>query len=198
MGIRFRKSVKIGPVRLTASKSGISKSIGVKGFRVTKTASGRVRTTASIPGTGLSYVSESSKKKRAPSRSRNTGSRGVRQSPVVRNQRAADYRQQQIGTRQSTGGMIAKIAIGALFVFAGFSSPEGGWSIGYFFTALVIGCALIAWGLVPHLSAKKKAKDDSLREEALLLEIENEPKICSACGATSKGKICEYCGSKLK
>lgn len=59
MGMRFRKSKNIGPVRFTVSKSGISASIGVKGLRVTKLANGRVRTTASVPGTGISYVKES-------------------------------------------------------------------------------------------------------------------------------------------
>ena len=59
MAVRFRKSKKVGPFRFTASKSGLSVSAGVKGFRVTKTARGGVRTTASIPGTGLSYVQES-------------------------------------------------------------------------------------------------------------------------------------------
>lgn len=58
MGFRFRKSKNIGPLRLTLSKKGIGASVGVKGFRVTKTASGRTRTTASVPGTGLSYVTE--------------------------------------------------------------------------------------------------------------------------------------------
>lgn len=58
MGWRFRKSKNIGPLRLTLSKKGIGASVGVKGFRVTKTASGRTRTTASVPGTGLSYVTE--------------------------------------------------------------------------------------------------------------------------------------------
>ena len=66
MGFRFRKSKKIGPFRVTLSKSGLGASVGVKGFRVTKTAGGRVRTTASIPGTGVSYVKESGVK---PSRS---------------------------------------------------------------------------------------------------------------------------------
>lgn len=68
MGIRFRKSKNIGPFRFTLSKSGISTSVGVKGFRVTKTASGRVRTTASIPGTGISYIKETSanKQKQTP------------------------------------------------------------------------------------------------------------------------------------
>lgn len=60
MGLRLRKSKSFGPFRVTMSKSGISTSVGVKGFRVTKLASGRVRTTASIPGTGISYVKETS------------------------------------------------------------------------------------------------------------------------------------------
>ena len=58
MGVRFRKSKKLGPFRFTLSKSGIGVSAGVKGLRVTKSASGRVRTTVSIPGTGISYVQE--------------------------------------------------------------------------------------------------------------------------------------------
>lgn len=58
MSLRFRKSAKIGPVKFTASKSGISASAGVKGFRVTKKANGKVQTAVSIPGTGLSSVSE--------------------------------------------------------------------------------------------------------------------------------------------
>lgn len=61
MGFRFRKSTNIGPFRITASKSGISTSFGGKGARVTKMADGRTRTTLSIPGTGISHVSETSK-----------------------------------------------------------------------------------------------------------------------------------------
>lgn len=60
MGMRFRKSIKLGKhVRLNLSKSGIGYSVGTKGFRVTKMANGRTRTTTSIPGTGISHVSES-------------------------------------------------------------------------------------------------------------------------------------------
>ena len=66
MGLRFRKSKKIGPFRVTLSKSGISTSVGVKGFRVTKTASGRVRTTATLPGTGISYVKETGTRNAVP------------------------------------------------------------------------------------------------------------------------------------
>lgn len=58
MGLRFRKSLNLGPVRINVSKSGIGASAGSKGFRVTKKAGGGTRTTASIPGTGVSYVKE--------------------------------------------------------------------------------------------------------------------------------------------
>lgn len=64
MGIRFRKSIKVGNARINLSKSGIGWSVGTKGLRYTKTANGRNRTTVSIPGTGVSYVSESSSKRK--------------------------------------------------------------------------------------------------------------------------------------
>jgi hypothetical protein len=64
MGFSYRKSVKMGPFRVTASKSGISYSAGVKGARVTKRANGRVQTTLSAPGTGMRYTTTSGAKTR--------------------------------------------------------------------------------------------------------------------------------------
>lgn len=64
MGLRYRKSVNMGPFRVNFSKTGIGCSVGVPGFRYTITADGRERKTFSIPGTGLSYVEESGKKSR--------------------------------------------------------------------------------------------------------------------------------------
>ena len=56
VGFRFRKSINLGGgFRITLSKSGIGYSWGVKGYRITKTARGAIRRTASIPGTGISY-----------------------------------------------------------------------------------------------------------------------------------------------
>ena len=70
MGFRFRKSLNLGcGFRINLSKSGIGYSWGSKGFRVTKTATGRTRTTASIPGTGISYVEESSNNNQKPTAS---------------------------------------------------------------------------------------------------------------------------------
>lgn len=86
MGIRFRKSKKIGPVRFTASKSGISTSVGGKAFRVTKRADGRTQKTATLPGTGISYstTSGSTKKKKKATKS-TTGSSGTSGSFTPRN-----------------------------------------------------------------------------------------------------------------
>lgn len=60
MGFRFRKSVKAGPFRLNFSKSGVGWSVGGPGYRYTKKANGGTRTTLSVPGTGISHVTETS------------------------------------------------------------------------------------------------------------------------------------------
>jgi len=57
MGLRFRKTISLLPgVRLNISKSGVGVSAGVKGLRGSINTSGTVTGTASIPGTGVSYV----------------------------------------------------------------------------------------------------------------------------------------------
>ncbi|WP_113913579.1 DUF4236 domain-containing protein [Roseovarius dicentrarchi] len=57
--MRFRKSVKIMPgVRVNLSKSGISTSIGGRGATVNVGKRG-LRSTLSVPGTGLSWSSTS-------------------------------------------------------------------------------------------------------------------------------------------
>lgn len=84
MGFRFRKSVNLGPLRVNFSKSGIGYSVGGKGFRATKKAGGGFRTTASIPGTGISYVrdySTSGKKKSSGKASSPSPSGPTNQTP---------------------------------------------------------------------------------------------------------------------
>ena len=61
MGFRYRKSIRLGGgFRINISGSGVGYSWGVPGYRITKTANGKIRQTVSIPGTGISYVSEES------------------------------------------------------------------------------------------------------------------------------------------
>jgi len=61
MGLRFRKSVKLGGgIRLNVSKSGLGLSAGTRGARYSVHSSGRRTASVGIPGTGLGYVSSSS------------------------------------------------------------------------------------------------------------------------------------------
>lgn len=59
MGLNFRKSLKIAPgIKVNITKKGISSlSIGKNGARVNFGRKG-VKTTAGIPGTGLSYTTQ--------------------------------------------------------------------------------------------------------------------------------------------
>lgn len=82
MGLRFRKSVRLpGGLRFNFSKRGVGASWGFKGFRVTKSPGRKTKTTHSIPGIGISYVSGGSEKSRksSPSRSSDT----ARSAPSV-------------------------------------------------------------------------------------------------------------------
>lgn len=73
MGFRFRKSINLGGgFRVNISKSGVGYSYGKKGARITKTAKGTRRTTLSVPGTGLSYVSETGGKRKRTSHTTST------------------------------------------------------------------------------------------------------------------------------
>ena len=110
---------------------------------------------------------------------------------------AADEREKRTGMRQSTGAMIAKIAVGVLFIISA-PGTEGAAAL---LAGIVLGAALIAWGLVPWLKARKTRQEAARREaeerEAAKQAVLNAPKICSACGAHTKGIVCEYCGSPL-
>lgn len=67
MGWRYRKSIGLGNgFRINISKSGIGYSWGTRGFRITKTSTGRIRKTYSLYGTGISYVEESGCRKNKP------------------------------------------------------------------------------------------------------------------------------------
>ena len=63
MGFRFRKSINLGGgLKINLSKSGIGFSWGFPGFRISRTAKGKIKQTFSIPGTGISYEKSSSSK----------------------------------------------------------------------------------------------------------------------------------------
>ncbi len=72
MGWRYRKSVTLLPgVRVNFGMKSASLSLGGKGFRTTYSTTGRVTKSFGIPGTGLSYVTTSNRKKNSSSVARN-------------------------------------------------------------------------------------------------------------------------------
>ena len=82
MGLRFRKSIKLGGgARLNLSKSGIGYSWGVKGARFTKKANSGNRTTLSVPGTGISWVKDS-KGKQSKKKTKSTNGNRNEYEPI--------------------------------------------------------------------------------------------------------------------
>ncbi len=55
MGFRARKTFKVAGVRMTVTPRGVGYSVGGRGYRVSRSATGRVSRTISLPGTGLSH-----------------------------------------------------------------------------------------------------------------------------------------------
>ncbi|RAN79365.1 hypothetical protein B5P43_15775 [Bacillus sp. SRB_336] len=80
---RIRKSKSFGPIRITASKRGLSASVGKGPLRVTRRADGKINHTARIPGTGISYVHTSGAGGR-PNSPRGVGARPGRPAAASR------------------------------------------------------------------------------------------------------------------
>ena len=55
MGFRFRRSIKVGPGRITLSRRGLSGSIGAGGARVGRSSRGSYLSLALL-GTGVSWL----------------------------------------------------------------------------------------------------------------------------------------------
>lgn len=74
MGLRFRKSIKLGNgVKLNIGKKSVSMSVGGKGARYTVNSSGQRTKSVGIPGTGLSYTTTSGGRKKSRSKSKAKG-----------------------------------------------------------------------------------------------------------------------------
>lgn len=118
MGFRFRKSIPIGKhFRINLSKSGVGHSWGVKGARFTKTANGKNRTTLSVPGTGISYTTES---KAHTSRKKPSGKKTV-------NQKAASAKPQTPQTSGAQNQPASSTPTNGSFDIAAFKAAHPVW-----------------------------------------------------------------------
>ena len=67
--LRFRRSFRIAPgVRLNVNRRSVGVSAGVRGARVSVNSDGRTTRTIGIPGTGLSYRSQTGPRRRSSRR----------------------------------------------------------------------------------------------------------------------------------
>ena len=106
----------------------------------------------------------------------------------------AREREAATGMRQSKGFMAAKIIVGALLAICSVFMSR----VITILVFLAAGAALIAWGLVPYFNGKKIMKERAAEKAAAGSEGSDALKICSCCGAQTKGPTCEYCGTPLK
>ena len=101
-----------------------------------------------------------------------------------------------------------KIFVAAFFLIGGFGSigTDGRTAL----ISILIGTALLVKQYYPSIRAarqkktereadlKVNAREAELREQEIAFQTKaEEPKRCKSCGAISKGKLCEYCGSLL-
>lgn len=195
MGFRYRKSFNLGGgFRVNLSKSGIGYSWGGKGFRITKTARGRTRRTFSIPGTGMSWVDESSGngKKRVAKRrvaERNVIPDAPPTSPQREEQlgaetyRAADHLElrpasesaleliKQLDRRTFAMKILSGVSCAAvLFPIAGLASSRAFFVLSLVAAILVlIAATLVARNL--RVAIEYEWDEDALKRENLRLEL---------------------------
>ena len=102
MGLRFRKSIKLGKhTRLNLNKKSFGVSFGGKGARFTLNSKGRRTSTFGIPGTGLSYTTASGGKKKSRSKSKAKGRKVCGSST---------------GAAKPSGCLIVAACIGIIFI----------------------------------------------------------------------------------
>ena len=123
MGLRYRKSIKLGPMRINLSKSGIGWSVGVKGARFTKKANGGYRTTMSVPGTGVSYVKDYSAGSAAQNQDAHTQD-PQQIDPAQREQILSQRYEQQTKKTGSAAKWVVGFLVAALIIAAVFIVPK--------------------------------------------------------------------------
>ena len=98
---------------------------------------------------------------------------------------------------QSSGVMLFKLAFALLCLVAGgdliFSDGEVAGGI----VGIILGLAMAAWASMGYVLPRAARNREAAARKQALRERVNQPKICPGCGATSRGEICEYCGTKL-
>ena len=75
-------------------------------------------------------------------------------------------RKKETGTTQSDTAMYIKTIVGLLLIAGGvvYEPEEVRWNIGFYILFATMGCALIAWAVIPYFQGKKVIEDQKLNE----------------------------------
>lgn len=102
--------------------------------------------------------------------------------------------------KQKPWALVFKVLFGIMCIIICFTEPD--MEIGPRILALICGLALLAWAGFPFYKAKKAIDAANTRQQAEIARqaaeeeaILNAPWTCQACGAKTKGAVCEYCGT---
>lgn len=98
--------------------------------------------------------------------------------------------------KNSKGKMIAGIIVAACGFVSLFATDKTVSYIVISILMILIGAGLLAW----YFLGEKKYKDAITAEKNDVKQPDQETftKVCSKCGASTRGQVCEYCGSLLE
>jgi Protein of unknown function (DUF4236)/Protein of unknown function (DUF732) len=185
MGWQFRQSKKVGPLRLTVTKRGISGSVGTGPLRVGVNSRGQVRRTVRVPGAGLynTKVVGNVPTKRSQTKTQQTA-----------NTRPEGTEKSGTPPKPDLVPMRTWLWIAAVTVSLGvFVSLVGGWGSGMwgpsvtvgFWLAFIVGCLLTAgalislmvkqfkWGYDRATEAQRAERIEQLRDPVFLETLRN-------------------------
>lgn len=128
MATNFRRSKKVGPFRVTASKSGIGVSAGAGPVRVSRSPKGRVTRTVRAPGTGIYSTKVVNSGGGTPRPGRIPGEVGPGMGANGAGASKAGGAHPPGGKNEARNGCLgcAGLLVLALLIFAGISSCTGG------------------------------------------------------------------------
>ena len=90
----------------------------------------------------------------------------VKKEKKAAKEAAAREREEKTGMRQTEMAMNLKIIFGLItIVVTSQGDPrEAQWSLGYYLFGILVGGALIAWGVEPYFKAKKKMEERKMEQ----------------------------------
>ncbi len=129
--VQFRKSKKVGPFRITATKRGLSASAGTSWFRVSRNSKGQSRATTTLPGTGIYSTRRLDKsRERSGTADQRSTMVSVDALDVTGDTRRLFEHDSDVATLQVVGMREARVGHDSLAAWLGVKANADGWTRG--------------------------------------------------------------------